>query len=172
MLGRKFLLATLLLFAASPFIHRALAKSGAASTDSLQSQSQKKSASSAGQTVPVPSSGPIVIPPDAAKMPNPEKRTAKSLANGKQRYNIDCAMCHGTDGDGEGFLTKSMKLSTPDFRDPAALKSATDGALFWVIQHGEGPMLSEKGRASDKDIWDMVNYVRSFAERKTAAKSK
>ena len=171
MLGQKILLVALLLFAASPFVQQAQAKSRATSTNSPQAQPQKKPATSAEQTPQTPPE-PLVIPPDAAKVPNPEKPTAQSLANGKHRYDIDCAMCHGTDGDGKGFLAVSMKLSPPDFRDPKSLKSTTDGGLFWVISNGHGPMLNEKSRASKTDIWDLVNYVRSFAEKKAPAKSK
>jgi mono/diheme cytochrome c family protein len=171
-LGQKILLAALLLFAASPLIPQAQAKSQAASSNSAQSQSQKKPVSSTAQSGQMQQVEPLVIPPSAEKVPNPEKPTAKSLASGKHRFDIDCAMCHGDDGSGNGFLAKTMKLSPPDFRDPKALKSTTDGGLFWVISNGHGPMLNEKNRASKTDIWDMVNYIRTFAEKKPSAKSK
>lgn len=109
----------------------------------------------------------IVVPPDAAKKANPVKPTAKSIAEGKRVYGIDCAMCHGAKGDGKSDLASSMNLSLPDFRDPAALKSVTDGGLYYVIAKGHKPMPDEEGRAKPVDIWNMVNYIRSLSEKKS-----
>ena len=115
---------------------------------------------------------PIVIPPEAAKKVNPIKPTAKSIEAGKQRYGYDCAMCHGENGDGKGDLALSMNLKLPDFRDPETLKSMTDGGLYYVIAKGSNPMPDEETRAKPEDIWNLVNYVRSLAEKKATAKSK
>ncbi|MDE3135826.1 MAG: cytochrome c [Acidobacteriota bacterium] len=117
-------------------------------------------------------SGPIVIPPEAAKVVNPVKPTAASIAAGKQRFTYDCAMCHNANGDGKGDLAQSMNLKMPDFRDPEALKSVTDGGLFYVISKGHNPMPDEGSRAKPEEIWNLVNYVRSLAEKKTAQKTK
>jgi mono/diheme cytochrome c family protein len=119
-----------------------------------------------------PSNAPIVIPPDAAKIVNPVKPTAASIAAGKQRFTYDCAMCHGANGNGKGDLAVSMNLKPPDFRDPEALKSVTDGGLFYVISKGHNPMPDEGSRAKPAEIWNLVNYVRSLSEKKVAQKTK
>jgi hypothetical protein len=41
-----------------------------------------------------------------------------------------------------------------------------------VIWKGHNPMPSEEGRAKPDDVWNLVNYVRSLAEKKVAQKSK
>jgi mono/diheme cytochrome c family protein len=110
------------------------------------------------------------IPPEAAKEPNPVKPTAASIAQGKKIYGYDCAMCHGANGDGKGDLAGDMKLTLSDFRDPAALKDVTDGELFYIIKNGKGDMPSEGDRAKTEDLWNLVNYVRSFAKKEVAAK--
>jgi len=102
-------------------------------------------------------------PADAAKV-NPVKPTAESLAKGKKLYVIDCAMCHGKDGDGKGDMASDIKNVT-DFTNPDALKNRTDGELFYVIRKGKGEMPPEGDRAKDDDIWNLVNYVRSFAKK-------
>ena len=105
------------------------------------------------------------IPPEAAKLPNPVKPTAASLAQGKKSYGFDCAVCHGKDGDGKGDLAADMNLKLADYRDPAALKDFTDGEIFYIIKNGKGQMTGEGDRAKPDEIWNMVNYVRSLAKK-------
>ena len=133
----------------------------------------------AAQEVPKPAAAPASssaadskIPPEAAKLPNPVKPTPASLAQGKKSYGFDCAMCHGKDGDGKGDLAEDMKLKLNDYRDPAALKNFTDGELFYIIKNGKGEMTGEGDRAKSDEVWNLVNYVRSFAKKGTAASSK
>jgi mono/diheme cytochrome c family protein len=111
------------------------------------------------------------MPPEAAKVPNPVKPTAASLAAGKKTYGYDCAMCHGKNGEGKGDLAEDMKLKLPDYTDPAALKDKTDGELFYIIKNGKGDMPAEGDRVKTDDIWNLVNYVRSFSKN-SAAKPK
>lgn len=112
------------------------------------------------------------IPPEAAKMANPVKPTAESLARGKKDYGYDCAICHGEDGGGKGELVDSMKLTLKDYRDPASLKDLTDGEIFYIIKNGKGSMTGEGDRRKPNEIWDMVNYVRSFSKKAPATRRK
>jgi mono/diheme cytochrome c family protein len=104
------------------------------------------------------------IPPEAAAKTNPVKPTAESLAKGKKMYAIDCAMCHGNNGDGKGDIGADYK-NIPDFTNHDALKNRADGELFYITRNGKGDMPAEDNRAKDDDIWNMVNYVRSFAKK-------
>jgi len=74
------------------------------------------------------------IPVEAAKQPNPVKSTPESIARAKKWWTLDCAMCHGKDGDGKGETAKDMKLTLADFTDPATLKDRTDGEIFYIIK--------------------------------------
>jgi len=103
-------------------------------------------------------------PAQTADRVNPVKPTEESLSKGKKLYGIDCAMCHGKDGDGKGDMASDVKNVT-DFTNPDALKNSTDGALFYVIRNGKGEMPPEGDRAKDNDIWNLVNYVRSLAKK-------
>ena len=104
------------------------------------------------------------IPPEATNRSNPVKPSSESLAKGKKIYGYDCAVCHGKDGDGKGDMTDLKGI--PDFTDPAAVKGHTDGDWFYIIQKGKGDMPPEGDRAKSEDIWNLVNYVRSFAKKK------
>lgn len=111
------------------------------------------------------------IPPEALKEVNPVKPTAESLARGKKQYGYDCAMCHGVDGSGKGDIG-DFKVQPADYRDSKSLKDKTDGELFYVIKNGKGEMPAEGDRAKANQVWDMVNYVRSFAKKEPPAKAK
>ena len=106
------------------------------------------------------------IPVQAAKEPNPVKSTPESLARAKKWWALDCAMCHGENGDGKGETARDMKLAVVDFTDPATLKDRTDGELFYIIKNGHQDMPPEGQRIKTEEGWDLVNYVRSLAKKK------
>lgn len=120
-----------------------------------QGQAAPKAEPSAQYTVPV----------EAVRKANPVKPTAESIARGKKLYGYDCAMCHGKDGYGKGDVAEDMKLKIGDFSDPAALKERTDGELFYIIKNGKGQMPPEGDRVKADVLWDLVNYIRSFAKK-------
>jgi mono/diheme cytochrome c family protein len=135
---------------------------------------EQKPAAPASDAAPAAQAAPAAgakIPAEAAKVPNPVKPTAASLAAGKKKYGYDCAMCHGKDGDGKGDLAADMKLNLLDYTDPAALKGMTDGELFYIIKNGKGDMPSEGDRAKPEEVWNLVNYVRSLSKN-SASKPK
>src|SRR6201984_3928381 len=91
----------------------------------FSSPAQQGQDSAAAEPKPSSPSAGAKIPPEALKVVNPVKPTAASIAVGKKKYGYDCAMCHGTDGDGKGDLAIDMKLKILDYRDPATLNSVT-----------------------------------------------
>lgn len=125
------------------------------SAPAQQGQAPAKAEPSAEYTIPV----------EAAKKVNPVKPTTESIARGKKLYGYDCAMCHGKDGYGKGDVAEDMKLKIGDFSDPAALKERTDGELFYIIKNGKGQMPPEGDRVKPDALWDLVNYIRSFAKK-------
>lgn len=106
------------------------------------------------------------LPPEIVNMKNPVAPSAASIATGEKLFATDCAMCHGLAGDGKGELAESAKLSPPDFRDEAAMKKFTDGELFYIVTNGRGAMPGEGKRATPNQVWNLVNFVRSFAQKK------
>jgi mono/diheme cytochrome c family protein len=104
------------------------------------------------------------IPAEDAQKANPVKPTPESLAKGKKMYALDCAMCHGENGDGRGDLAADIKNVT-DFTAPDAMKNRTDGELFYIMRKGKGEMPPEGDRAKNDDIWNLVNYIRSLKKK-------
>jgi mono/diheme cytochrome c family protein len=107
------------------------------------------------------------VPAEDAAKANPVKSTAESLAKGKKWWNIDCSMCHGDSGDGKGDVAQDTKLQIVNLTDPAALKSHTDGEIYWVIKNGHQDMPPEGPRVKGEELWDLVNYVRSLSKPKS-----
>lgn len=113
-----------------------------------------------------------VIPAEAARQPNPVKPSPESIARAKKWWTMDCAMCHGANGDGKGDVAKDMKLQIANFTNPDTLKGRTDGELFYIIKNGHEDMPPEGPRVKTEENWDLVNYVRSLAKKKSDAEPK
>lgn len=128
-------------------------------------QQNPPAAHSDGKTEPPQPTAELTIPPEAAQKPNPVKPTPAVLAAAKKTWGIDCAMCHGADGSGNGDLAGDMKLKLLDYRDPDALKNMTDGELYWIIEKGKGQMTGEGDRVKQPEIWGLVLYVRSMSKK-------
>ncbi len=100
-----------------------------------------------------------------AGAPNPVKATAEGLAKAKGLYQIDCAMCHGDNGNGKTDLAKSMGITVPDFTDAKVMSAKMDGELFNIIRNGKDKMPSEAaGRANDTVMWNMIHYIRNMSK--------
>lgn len=103
---------------------------------------------------------------DAGKSVNPVKATAESLALGKKFYGTDCELCHGKEGAGDGDTAVELKMNAKDLRDPT-VQRMTDEEIYKLISKGKKPMLGEEGRLEEREIWNVVNYVRSLGRIKT-----
>lgn len=126
------------------------------------------------QTAPAP--GPALnppqteTPPPAAATRNPVKPTAESQAKARSIYQIDCAVCHGDNGNGKTDLAASMGLTLEDWTKPSTLAGNQDWELFNVIRNGKDKMPPEsEGRATDTEVWNLVIYIRSFSAPAPAA---
>jgi mono/diheme cytochrome c family protein len=118
----------------------------------------------AQQTEPAP----WVAPDDAKKVKNPIPPTAASLSAAEQTFTDNCVLCHGEKGLGDGPGAKTIKVKPANFADPKLQASETDGALFWKMTNGRGPMPSWRDTLTDEERWQLVGYIRKLG--KDAAK--
>lgn len=99
---------------------------------------------------------------------DPSVFNAEFIKRGEQRYNINCAICHGASGNGKGVTSKYGILTAFNFQqagnlDPAnAAAYRADGAIFDVITNGKGLMGSYGGNITLRDRWAIVAYIRSL----------
>jgi len=135
----------------------------------LQAQTQTPAAPAQGVAPAVPPTA--AAPAQPVTYPkNPVKPTPESQAKAKNVYNIDCAMCHGSNGDGKTDLATSMELKLDDWTDPKALADHPDGELFNIIRNGKDKMPPEgDGRATDTEVWNLIYYIRNFSKGQTAS---
>lgn len=110
-----------------------------------------------------------VVSSTQTQQKNPVKPTPESTARARVIYGYDCAACHGVTGDGKGDLAKEITLTVPDFTNPATLKDKTDEELFNSIKDGKGLMPAEGDRAKTDEVWNLVLYCRSFAQKTVPA---
>ena len=99
-----------------------------------------------------------------AAIPNPVPVTEASLANGRKHFQINCAVCHGPNADGQTPNSRYGLISIPLTAD--ITKSRTDGYIFGMIRNGRGTMPTYN-RIEERDRWDVVNYVRALQGKVT-----
>jgi len=105
---------------------------------------------------------PWPVPDKYAKMANPVKADAASIDAGKAIWAKQCQSCHGKSGKGDGTKAAGLKTQPGDFTQ-ASTQGETDGALFYKTSEGREDMPSFKKKLPDEeDIWNVVNYIRTF----------
>ena len=96
--------------------------------------------------------------------------TPATLARGRDRFNIYCAVCHGADGYGTGIVVRRGFPAPPSYHDDR-LRNEPDGHFFDVMTRGYGVMLAYADRIPPGDRWAIVGYIRALqrSQRTTLA---
>lgn len=96
---------------------------------------------------------------DAAKLNSKsplDTISAKDMDKAKALFEIYCAICHGTNGDGKGKLVKQEKfLGVPSYKD----RVITEGSIFHVETFGLNAMGSHANQLSANERWLVAAYV-------------
>jgi mono/diheme cytochrome c family protein len=80
-------------------------------------------------------------------------------SSGADIYKARCLMCHAADGSGNTPAGKATK--TPPFNSPELLKMS-DAEFIADTKNGKGKMPAYSGKLSDKEIKDVVAYIRTL----------
>lgn len=104
---------------------------------------------------------PWVVPANFKSMNNPVAKGDASTKAGLALYTKNCSSCHGKAGLGDGVKARALKEFPGDF-SKADYQGQSDGEHFYKTKFGRGEMPKYEGKLSDDDIWNLVNYMRTF----------
>ena len=114
---------------------------------------------------PTPTLASGASPQDASS-----KSTPAAREKAKKVYAMDCAACHGDNGNGKTDLATSMNVTLDDWTDPKTIAAKSDQDLFTAIRKGTDKMPAEDAsRAKDDEVWALVVYIRNFSKNQPAA---
>jgi mono/diheme cytochrome c family protein len=101
------------------------------------------------------------VPANFKTMKNPLAKGDASNKAGMAVYIKNCASCHGKTGLGDGVKARALKTFPGDF-SKADYQGQNDGDQFYKTKIGRGEMPKYEGKLTDDDIWNVVNYMRTF----------
>lgn len=100
----------------------------------------------------------------------PLEVTPALMARGEQRFNINCAVCHGASAGGNG-ITKQYGLATVVSLQDERIRNMADGEIFNTVTHGKNTMLAYGPNVTVNDRWAIITYLRALqrSQNSTAA---
>jgi mono/diheme cytochrome c family protein len=112
------------------------------------------------QSIPV--EGPASIP-NMGPPANPVPADEASTTRGAELFHINCSVCHGDEGKGNGPVAVYLQNRKPADLTGPIVQSLSDGAIFLVISGGKpGAMPALNENLTVRERWDVVNFVRTL----------
>ena len=109
----------------------------------------------------IPIEGAIAIP-NMGPPENPVVADQVSIARGAELFVINCQMCHGEQGQGNGPIAAFLKNRPANLTGPLLI-AMSDGAVFLVISDGvPGRMPALNENLTVRERWDVVNFIRTL----------
>jgi hypothetical protein len=123
----------------------------------------------------IPVEGAAYIPGEGVPV-NPVPADEVSIARGAELYSINCKMCHGEAGEGNGTVSAFLIKKKPANLASEEIQSKPDGSLFLTISNGifnpnntlfpdvqfSGQMPPLNENLSVRERWDVVNFLRTL----------
>ena len=100
----------------------------------------------------------------------PLEVTPQLMLRGEQRFNINCAVCHGAAAAGNG-ITKQHGMTTVVTLQDERIRTMSDGEIFNTITHGKNTMFAYGPNVTVNDRWAIIAYLRALqrSQNSTAA---
>jgi mono/diheme cytochrome c family protein len=97
----------------------------------------------------------------AARLENPVPVTPESIARGKYFYEINCLVCHGETGVGDGPVGRKFVTKAPVDLNDADTQDQAPGQNLLTLTRGRALMTFYRDALSPKERWEVVNYIMS-----------
>lgn len=116
--------------------------------------------------VPVDGRSPLLTTEQILQLQNPVAADEASVAIGQEVYDVNCAVCHGEGGNGDGPMAQI--LVDNGARPPADLTAerlvtVEDNHFYNVVTNGLPPFMPAFGNLiPGENIWHLVNYIREL----------
>lgn len=107
---------------------------------------------------------------------NPVPADEASISRGAELYQINCKMCHGDTGQGNGTVAAFLVKKKPADLTSEAVQAKSDGSMFLTISYGiwnpnntlfpevqfSGQMPPLNENLTIRERWDLVNFIRTL----------
>ncbi len=115
-----------------------------------------------GETLPDPTTeaGMFDAKDEAVTLQNPVPATPESVATGQYLFELNCLVCHGVEGRGDGPVGLQLETAPVDMHEPYTQDQA-DGQLFFTITRGRVTMPYYRDALSQEERWHVINYIRA-----------
>jgi mono/diheme cytochrome c family protein len=93
---------------------------------------------------------------------------SKARAAGAAVYRVNCAMCHGPQGHGDGPATKRGVPPPPSLITGKSMQMK-DGQLMHVLTYGQGGMAAFGSQLTLDERWRAIAFVRDLQTQAATA---
>jgi len=119
---------------------------------------------------------PYTLPNDSngykmsAAVPNPiADMTEAEMKEAGRLFNINCAICHGEKGAGNGPISTSGKIGGIANLTLDTYVKMADGTMFHSLTYGKNNMGSYASQLSRQQRWMIIKYIRTLQPKPTVA---
>lgn len=100
----------------------------------------------------------------------------RAIAEGARLYARDCAICHGTEGHGDGPQAWSLRPAPSSFHHFTGVRADSGYWFFRIKEGGHAAPLARAGSAmpswgdhlTDEQIWQLVAHINSFVNKQSS----
>jgi len=94
---------------------------------------------------------------------NPFTFTSDEISGeGKHLFTVNCAICHGNKGDGQGHLVEIGKFPPPPTYLSGVLLTLPEGKRYHTVMYGKGLMGSYASQLDHRERWLVLEYVKTL----------
>ncbi|MEL6863174.1 MAG: c-type cytochrome [Bacteroidota bacterium] len=94
---------------------------------------------------------------------NPFPITEDGLARGKELYNVNCAICHGEKGDGNGWIYENGAYpAAPANFLTDVFYEASNGRYYHALIYGKNVMGGYADKLSYEERWQVIHWIHAL----------